>query len=62
MKIASIVSGSKAPTWSAVGRATATRTAWRRIAARGLAHQPKTVVDKTSGTLVIPARTDAVVC
>ncbi|MDT9693746.1 zinc ribbon domain-containing protein, partial [Streptomyces sp. P9(2023)] len=27
--------------------------AWRRIAARGLAHQTKTVVDKTSGTMVI---------
>ncbi|MFD8871684.1 zinc ribbon domain-containing protein [Streptomyces sp. NPDC059590] len=27
--------------------------AWRRIAARGLAHQTKTVVDKTCGTMVI---------
>ncbi|MFZ4300459.1 zinc ribbon domain-containing protein [Streptomyces cinereoruber] len=27
--------------------------AWRRIAARGLTHQTKTVVDKTSGTMVI---------
>jgi hypothetical protein len=27
--------------------------AWRRIAARGLAHQTKTVLDKTSGTMVI---------
>lgn len=27
--------------------------AWRRIAARGLTHQAKTVVDKTSGTMVI---------
>ncbi|MDT0546534.1 zinc ribbon domain-containing protein [Streptomyces lonegramiae] len=27
--------------------------AWRRIAARGLAHQTKTVVDKTSGIMVI---------
>ncbi|GAA3801412.1 zinc ribbon domain-containing protein [Streptomyces chiangmaiensis] len=27
--------------------------AWRRIAARGLAHQTKTVVDKTSATMVI---------
>ncbi|MEU6455202.1 zinc ribbon domain-containing protein [Streptomyces sp. NPDC047065] len=27
--------------------------AWRRIAARGLAHQTKTVVDKTNGTMVI---------
>jgi hypothetical protein len=27
--------------------------AWRRIAARGLAHQTKTIKDKTSGTLVI---------
>ncbi len=27
--------------------------AWRRIAARGLTHQTKTVMDKTSGTMVI---------
>lgn len=27
--------------------------AWRRIAARGLTHQTKTVVDRTSGTMVI---------
>ncbi|MFD6419120.1 transposase [Streptomyces sp. NPDC060194] len=27
--------------------------AWRRIAARGLAHQTKTVTDKTTGTMVI---------
>jgi transposase-like protein len=27
--------------------------AWRRIAARGLTHQTKTVVDKTSGTMMI---------
>ncbi|MFI9365128.1 zinc ribbon domain-containing protein [Kitasatospora sp. NPDC053057] len=27
--------------------------AWRRIAARGLTHQTKTIVDKTSGTMVI---------
>jgi hypothetical protein len=32
--------------------------AWRRIAARGLAHQTKTVVDKTSGTMVIRSVVD----
>ncbi|MEV6329692.1 zinc ribbon domain-containing protein [Streptomyces sp. NPDC051909] len=32
--------------------------AWRRIAARGLAHQAKTVVDKPSGTMVIRAVVD----
>ncbi|MFE2572195.1 zinc ribbon domain-containing protein [Streptomyces mirabilis] len=33
--------------------------AWRRIAARGLAHQTKTVVDRTSGAMVIRAVVDA---
>ncbi|WP_244217259.1 zinc ribbon domain-containing protein, partial [Streptomyces carpinensis] len=33
--------------------------AWRRIAARGLAHQTKTVVDRTSGAMVIHAVVDA---
>ena len=32
--------------------------AWRRIAARGLTHQAKTVVDRTSGTMVIRAVVD----
>ncbi|MFK0257696.1 hypothetical protein [Streptomyces sp. NPDC090445] len=32
--------------------------AWRRIAARGLAHQARTVVDRTSGTMVIRAVVD----
>ncbi|GGX93270.1 zinc ribbon domain-containing protein [Streptomyces fructofermentans] len=33
--------------------------AWRRIAARGLAHQTKTVVDHTSGAMVIRTVVDA---
>jgi hypothetical protein len=32
--------------------------AWRRIAARGLTHQAKTVIDRTSGTMVIPSVVD----
>ncbi|MEU5725576.1 zinc ribbon domain-containing protein, partial [Micromonospora sp. NPDC047738] len=32
--------------------------AWRRIAARGLTHQTKTVIDKTSGHMVIRAVVD----
>ncbi|WP_073835688.1 zinc ribbon domain-containing protein [Micromonospora sp. CB01531] len=32
--------------------------AWRRIAARGLTHQAKTVIDKTSGQMVIRAVVD----
>ncbi|MGY6025443.1 zinc ribbon domain-containing protein [Streptomyces spinosirectus] len=32
--------------------------AWRRIAARGLAHQVKTVTDRTSGTMVIRSVVD----
>ncbi|MEU8265194.1 zinc ribbon domain-containing protein, partial [Micromonospora sp. NPDC048999] len=32
--------------------------AWRRIAARGLTHQAKTVIDKTSGAMVIRAVVD----
>lgn len=32
--------------------------AWRRIAARGLTHQAKTVVDKTSGTMMIRSVVD----
>ncbi|MFK0254175.1 hypothetical protein [Streptomyces sp. NPDC090445] len=32
--------------------------AWRRIAARGLAHQAKTVVDRTSGQMAIRTVTD----
>ncbi|MEV6296526.1 zinc ribbon domain-containing protein [Streptomyces sp. NPDC051896] len=32
--------------------------AWRRIAARGLAHQTKTVVDRVSGTMLIRAVVD----
>ncbi|MCW3817291.1 zinc ribbon domain-containing protein [Micromonospora sp. DR5-3] len=32
--------------------------AWRRIAARGLAHQAKTVIDKTTGHMVIRAVVD----
>lgn len=33
-------------------------SAWRRIAARGLTHQTKTVVDRTSGTMIIRSVVD----
>ncbi|MFC9298576.1 zinc ribbon domain-containing protein [Streptomyces sp. NPDC057011] len=34
------------------------RGAWQRIAARGLAHQTKTVTDRTTGVMAIPAVVD----
>ena len=37
----------------AATRATATQGAWRRIAARGLTHQTKTVTDRASGAMAI---------